>query len=739
MKAFLLLVLRTIVAWALLGGLPTAQASHMLGGEMTYRSLGNNQYRVRFRLYQDCSGAPTTALTLECRNGGGCNTAATLTAPLLQQGIAFEPAALCVSVPTSCQNPASAYAAFRFVNYEATVTLAPGQWTLSTYQNSRPPLVNVVAGDLYAEAYLDNRGSGVANNSPQFDADDIPVQYINWRQRTTFSFSALEADGDSVVYSLAAPMQACNTPVVYNSTPSQYVIACFPTGLPCFINQSVVPPSVFSPANPMLLGCDTVGTCPTKTLVLRTQHFNHEARTITVQPGYYNASTSPSSGNNKYLQAVRIDEYRYVNGVRRLIGRVYHEMVLIVTDGGGNTVPNPVQVANQTTNSGARIINALDTTRVEVEACSYSRLALDFTDPDNLRMPSVGQLLTVTVPADLNTNPLLLDAGDVGTFSLSGNGTARPRGTLYLQPSASAAGRTIRINVRVEDNACPVKGRQNRVIVIKIRKSLRAAIALAGTLAPVRTYSLPIGSTLDLRGLAMRPDSLRRFASGTTVAQTYNYQWQVRGNGLNPAQATSGSITVAPTVPSRYLLAVTPAGGFSGGCGDTTSVLVTLMMPLAPVVTASGTVLRSSYATGNQWYLNGQLIPGATGQTITATGGGTYTVMVTIVAGGVTYTSPMSSPLTLLSAARPLPGSSLSVAPNPTPDGRLQLTLTGYTQPVSLSVLDALGRRVADATVPAPNPQGSTQELDLSRCEAGLYLLQVRTATSLEIRRIVRQ
>ncbi|MBF9142526.1 T9SS type A sorting domain-containing protein [Hymenobacter properus] len=739
MKASLLLILRTILAWALLGGLPAAQASHMLGGEMTYRSLGNNQYRVRFRLYQDCSGAPTTALTLECRNGGGCNTPATLTAPLLQQGAAFEPAALCTSAVNTCQNPVSNYPMFRFVNYEATVTLAPGQWTLSTYQTSRPSLANVVSGDLYTEAFLDNRGSSVANNSPQFDAEDIPVQYVNWKQFTTFSFSALEPDGDSVACSLVAPLQACNTPLAYRPVWWQSYPYPIPWPVTCFFTPNSFMPGYFSPSYPINMGFDTLGTCPNRTGVLRTLRFNQEARTIVVSPYFFDASATAASGNNKYLQAVQADEYRYVNGVRRLIGRVRHEMVLIVVDGGSNTVPNPVQVANQTINSGARIINALDSTQVEVEACSYSRLTLDFTDPDNLRTPSAGQLLTVTVPTDLNTNPLLLDGGDVGTFSLSGNGTARPRGTLYLQPSAAAAGRTIRINVRVEDNACPVKGRQNRVIVIKIHKSLRAAIALAGTTARVTTLSLPIGSTLDLRGLAMRPDSLRLLASGTTVAQSYSYQWQVRGNGLNPAQATSASITVAPTIPSRYLLAVTPTGGFGGGCGDTTSVLVTLMMPLAPVVTASGAVLSSSYATGNQWYLNGQLIPGATGQTITPTGGGTYTVVVTIVAGGVTYTSPMSAPFTVLSAVRAAPGTSLRVVPNPTPDGRLQVTLTGYAQPVALTVLDALGRKVAESMVAAPNPQGSTQEVNLSHCEAGFYLLQVRTASSLEIRRIVRE
>ena len=133
------------------------------------------------------------------------------------------------------------------------------------------------------------------------------------------------------------------------------------------------------------------------------------------------------------------------------------------------------------------------------------------------------------------------------------------------------------------------------------------------------------------------------------------------------------------------------------------------------------------------------LIPGATGQTITPTTSGTYTVVVTQASGGVTYTLPASAAFTVLAAQRALPGTRLSVAPNPTPDGRLTVTLTGYAQPVALTVFDALGRRVASTILATPNPQGSTQELNLHGVGAGMYLLQVRTAASLETRRIVRE
>ena len=38
-----------------------AQASHVQGGDLTYTSLGSNQYRVVLKLYRDCSGAALPA------------------------------------------------------------------------------------------------------------------------------------------------------------------------------------------------------------------------------------------------------------------------------------------------------------------------------------------------------------------------------------------------------------------------------------------------------------------------------------------------------------------------------------------------------------------------------------------------------------------------------------------------------------------------------------------------------
>jgi hypothetical protein len=68
----------------------------------------------------------------------------------------------------------------------------------------------------------------------------------------------------------------------------------------------------------------------------------------------------------------------------------------------------------------------------------------------------------------------------------------------------------------------------------------------------------------------------------------------------------------------------------STGCTDGTRLPVTLTKP---VVTQSGTTLTSNFAAGNQWYLDGKIIDGATGQTYTALQSGHYQVMITVNTG----------------------------------------------------------------------------------------------------------
>ena len=598
-----------LIAYCLLGGLQPAYASHLLGGDLTYTSLGGNSYRVKFRLYRDCTGIPPGTFNLECRTGG-CNSSATVTATLLQQGGVLPGNPFCAAVSAGpCQGPAG-LPNYDVYSYQADVTLPPGNWTLSTFGNARPTLANITtgtggtSGNLYVQATLDNRvapnGSAVINNSPQFDPLDIPIQYVCWKQPTTITYSALEADGDSLVYSLTTPLQDCDTPAPYTPYPGLnggvFIITRSPL---CVLEIPGLAGTTFSANLPLPVTIDTTGSCPIKQGAPRFE-FNQRARTISFTPNVFYPNTQSALGRNKYQLAVLITEYRRINGVRRVIGTVRREANLIVTDCGSNTTPNPVQSVNQTVNSNTTTINTRDTTQIDVYSCSYSRVQLNFTDPDNLRIPSAGQLLTVTLPPNINTDPNLLASGDVGTFAFSTNpafvnGSTNPRGTFIFQPSPSMVGRVIRINIRVEDNNCPIKGSQNRVVVIRIlRGNFATAAATVGSpgIGGQTPASVCPGGSIILQGNVLRPDSIRRLANNTTVVQTYGFQWTAlnntgSGSGM-PAVTNTRNLSVNPTVTTRYRLQITPLQGFAqGACGDTSSILVRVVPQPVLVVTAS--------------------------------------------------------------------------------------------------------------------------------------------------------
>ena len=205
--------------------------------------------------------------------------------------------------------------------------------------------------------------------------------------------------------------------------------------------------------------------------------------------------------------------------------------------------------------------------------------------------------------------------------------------------------------------------------------------------------------------------------------------------------AGTGTVDLAQSQPGNYT--ITNAVAAANGCASTTgtTVLIVNAAPATPTVTVglngSTTTLTSSAPAGNQWYQNGQPVAGATASTYVANTNaqlGSYTVVVTNANGCV---SPASAAITVTSSLRPLAGSSLILYPNPTPDGRLTLELTGYTKAVDIEVLNVLGQTVLRLSLPANSTSTVRQAIDLHGQASGVYLLRTRSAGSTDVRRLV--
>ena len=112
----------------------------------------------------------------------------------------------------------------------------------------------------------------------------------------------------------------------------------------------------------------------------------------------------------------------------------------------------------------------------------------------------------------------------------------------------------------------------------------------------------------------------------TLIANTnnsYSYQWFSNNDPVPTATLTSLTTKYSGT------FAVTTTINGCSNMSDPVTITRT-PTPAKPAVSATGSVLKSSVANGNQWYKDGVEIPGATSQTYTATTNGNYTVQVTI-------------------------------------------------------------------------------------------------------------
>jgi IPT/TIG domain len=117
----------------------------------------------------------------------------------------------------------------------------------------------------------------------------------------------------------------------------------------------------------------------------------------------------------------------------------------------------------------------------------------------------------------------------------------------------------------------------------------------------------------------------------TSSSATGN-QWYAGGNAINGATAQ----TYNATTSGNYTVIVTTGNCTSAASAPT--VVTVSVVPPQPTIAAGGpttfcggasVTLTSSSASGNQWYLNGNVINGATNQQFAATASGNYTVMVT--------------------------------------------------------------------------------------------------------------
>lgn len=224
----------------------SANASHMLGAELTYKHLSGQKYQVQYTLYRDCNGISAPAnmnLKVQSEN---CSLTSFHSLELdLTSG--KELVNFCSNQTSTCQGGNYLGAQAWKYSCEVIIPANCSDWKFSVTDCCRnagiTTIVNPTSSNIYVEALLNNtlgqNSMGEFVNSPTIQLYLNQTQIINARVNAT--------DGDSLVYTLSTPNTGSETYVDFQSSYSQLR----PLGTEMFINAqtgeiSLVPNQVLN-------------------------------------------------------------------------------------------------------------------------------------------------------------------------------------------------------------------------------------------------------------------------------------------------------------------------------------------------------------------------------------------------------------------------------------------------------------------------------------------------------------
>ncbi|MCF6360711.1 MAG: HYR domain-containing protein [Cyclobacteriaceae bacterium] len=155
--------------------------------------------------------------------------------------------------------------------------------------------------------------------------------------------------------------------------------------------------------------------------------------------------------------------------------------------------------------------------------------------------------------------------------------------------------------------------------------------------------------------------SVAASATATTVCAGEEIALTASGNAESYIwdNGVTDGVAFAPTATTTY----TVIGTDINSCEATAQITITVnLLPEQPIISVAESMLISSSAVGNQWFMDGSAISGAVQQSYTiSTGSAVYTVQVTID----DCASDMSDPVIITGLNELISKETLSIWPNP--------------------------------------------------------------------------
>jgi gliding motility-associated-like protein len=195
-------MLRSAFWGLLLLFLPGAlKGAHLVGGDLTYTYLGNNQYQFNLTIYRDCAGqgaAFDDTVAISIYTGSGL-LFLNPQVPILNQGVLPNPVYPCLTTPPNVCT--------EWAKYTVTVALppSPSGYVASSQRCCRNGTIsNIPNPGTWGNTYTTSIPASATNSSPVFL--NVPPTVLCAGQNLAVSFAASEPDGDSLHYELCQPL-----------------------------------------------------------------------------------------------------------------------------------------------------------------------------------------------------------------------------------------------------------------------------------------------------------------------------------------------------------------------------------------------------------------------------------------------------------------------------------------------------------------------------------------------------
>ncbi|MDO7852244.1 PKD-like domain-containing protein, partial [Hymenobacter sp. CA1UV-4] len=581
-----------------------AHATHLLGGEMSYRYLDANgttaapfRYEITVTIYSNglytnanangIAPPPTTApVTVYNRTTGGVLLNLNIPRVLPTPTNTNLPAPISPPVPTGCavQGPSQPFYLCKFTQVVNLPVSFDGYYAVYSVGARNAGITNLSnSGSQNLTLYVSMAPPLIYNRSPVFS--DTAVAIVCQNDTTISLNNAVDADGDRLAYSFGTPYNlltsAATSPPTFQTVP--------------YANTS------YSTTNPFGTGAGNFALLNASTGVAK-----------------YGATT-----NGLYVVAVDVQEYRNINGREVLIGTTRRDLQLVVSTCPATpppVLPSTISIPrNYTIEEGQSLSIPITATQSSTPGhplvLTANSVLLDGSGPFNTTFNNS----TGTVQSTTGT----------GTATATGTGTVS--GTfVYNSACGQARATPYDIAITVRDNGCGGKLASDVFRVTVTRAAGPNAINGPATVcdpAVVRTYTAagPTPTSYSWRVLNGTISSGQGTSSVNVTWNSANTTGTLILKGISSRGCPTDS--VVKTVDIRPLPALVVAAASPTIClGGSTTLTVTGQAGLTYVWSGGGISSTSTTVTVNPTATTTYTITGTDG---TCTISNTVTVTVT--------------------------------------------------------------------------------------------------------------